>query len=121
MKQQLSEQKITRILKSTQIIEVLAECIKIEHMNDLIDTKFRQPAINSHAKKIKESSQAIQTHLSFLVKNKDKGFFADEYALEIHRVLSHFIGLEITQIREFMDSLDSLIEQTTTALEEQTV
>ncbi len=109
MKKKLSEQRVYNILQSVQIMQVLSEAIKIEFQSELIDTDLKNPAINQHAKRIKESASAIQIHLTGLVKNKDKEYFSYEYAVEMHRVIKHFVGMDINQVREFMDGVDEIM------------
>lgn len=108
MKKQLTEQRAYNILQSVQIMQVLAECVSIEFQSELVDTNLKNPAINQHASRIKESATAIKTHLSGLVKSKDKEYFSNEYAVEMHRVLKYFIGLDIAQVREFMDGVEEM-------------
>ena len=104
----ITTEKASRIIKSMQIIAVLAECISIEFQSDLVDTKFKNPAVNNHSKRIRESAEAIKLHLSSVVKNKDRDFFGYEYAAEMHRLVTHFSGMDIKQIADFMDGIEEL-------------
>lgn len=104
----LPEDKILRVLKSAQNIALLAECISVEFQTDLVDTRFRQPAINQHSKRIRDSIEAIKIHLAGMVKNKDREFFSYDYAVEIHRVIDYFSNMSVEQVRDFMDRVEAI-------------
>lgn len=108
VRNKISEEAILNLLEHVQFIGTAAEMIKIEHMSRLVDHRFKNPVLNNHAKKIKESAAMIQTHLSSLTYNKDREFFEYDYAVQLHRVLKHFIGLSVQQVEEFMDSVEKL-------------
>lgn len=108
MKVKLAEGAVLDLLTHAQFIGVCAELIQIEHRNRLIDTRFSNPAINQHAKRVKESSQMIQTHLSSLTVVKGREFFSDEYCVQLHQALKHFIGLSVEQLTEFVDTIQEI-------------
>ena len=107
----MTPEKTNNILTSLQNIAVLAECIGIEFQQDLCDTRFKNPAINQHRKRITESAEAIKTHLASVIKNKDREFFGYQHAVEFHRAVTFFAGLDYLQLREFMDGVEEQIKQ----------
>ena len=103
----MTDQKKARIFQSVQLIAVMAELIGIEYQIDLTDSKIN-PAINNHSRRIKESSEAIKTHLSSIVNNKQRDFISNEYSVEMHRVMSYFICMPIENIRDIMDKIEKV-------------
>lgn len=106
MKQQMTPEKVYPILKSTHIIGVLAEVIKVEHRMRLFDVKFKQPLLNNHCRKIIESANQIQTDLAIQFKTMKRDELTYEHALQLHRLLDHFIELGIERTEHFMDLVD---------------
>lgn len=107
----LSIEKQADLLKSVHIIGVCARLIQIEFANDLVDTKFKQPLVNQHAKRIAESSQQIKSalnspHMPFKVKSQE--YMDYDYALQMHRIISYFTDMGLEKITEFADGLDKL-------------
>ena len=102
--------KAVRIVKSLQLFYILAELIKMEYYNDLVDAHFKNPAINQHAKRIKESAVAIQVHVASVLKQNTAGNLdaTTEYIGELYRLLDHFVGMDIESITEFLDGIDDL-------------
>jgi hypothetical protein len=114
IKQPLTPERTANIFQSVQFMQVMAELIKVEFQMHM-DTDFKNPAVNQHASKIKQSAEAIQLHLSGIVKAKDPEFFKNEYTPEIYRVFRFFIGMDAEQIREFMDGVEEMQKQETKA------
>lgn len=109
----LSLEKQSDLLKSVHIIGVCARLIEIEYANDLIDTKFKQPLINQHSKRIKESAEQIKKALNspnnpFHVKSKD--YMDYEYSLQLYRVIDFLTDMGLEKITEFADGMDKLKE-----------
>lgn len=104
----LSENKAQAIRNSVKIIGVLAEMIVVEHQSELVDTTFKNAIVNQKTKRIKQDAVGIIRDLStnqrVNIRFLDSGFIED-YACELHRVFTFFIGLPIEQIREVMDEL----------------
>lgn len=105
---QMTDKKIARIYKSVQFIAVMAELIKMEHLSDLVDSRFKNPVVNQFAKRIKNDANEIQFHL----KKNDKVMiefqdidFIENYAAELCRVFHFFIGIPFSQIKTVMDSI----------------
>ncbi|ASU34373.1 hypothetical protein [Mucilaginibacter xinganensis] len=90
---------------------VLAEMIAVEHQSELVDTTFKNAIVNQKAKRIKADAQAIKVDLStnqrVNIRFNDDNFIQD-YACELHRVFTYFIGLPIEQIKTVMDNLYAL-------------
>lgn len=103
----MSPERLYPILKSVHMIGVLAEMIKVEHCNRVIDTKFKQPSTNNHASRIVESANQIQKDLTFQFKCMDREELTYEHALQLHRLLDHFIDLGIERTTEFMDLVEA--------------
>jgi len=104
----LTDKKRADIIKSVQIIGVLAEMIAIEHQTDLVDITFKNAMVNQKAKRIKADARSIKLDLStnqrVNIRFNDDNFIQD-YACELHRVFTYFIGLPIDQIKSVMDNL----------------
>lgn len=107
-KRQLTPQEQYPILKSVQIIGVLSHLIQIEYQSRLVDVRFKQPAVNNNARKIKEAAEQIQKDLAFQFKLKDREQMQYEHSIELWRVFDHFAELTTEQIREFMDGVDKV-------------
>lgn len=107
-KRQLTVQEQYPILKSVQIMGVLAHLIQIEYQTRICDLKFKQPSVNNHARKIKESTEQIQKDLAFQFKLKDREQMAYEHSVELWRVFDHFCKLTTEEVRDFMDGVDEL-------------
>lgn len=103
----MTDEKKARILTSVQLINLCAEIIAIEYQNDLVDSRFKQPAINNHSRRIKEGAQAIKTHLTSLATNKDKDFFNYDYSVEMHRLITQVLQMPAEQLRGINDQLES--------------
>lgn len=112
MKQQLSIHKQFELLRSVQLIGVMAQMIDVEFQKHFIDTKHRNPIINNHAKRIKESSEAIGRLLKqsgFAPKDGDK--FNYEYVLNMYEVFEHFTTMDYEQLEEYLTGLRKLLKQ----------
>lgn len=108
VKLQMTDKKRADIIKSVQVMGVLADMIVIEYQNDLIDTTFKNAIVNQKAKRIRADAKAIKVDLSsnqrVNIRFNDENFIED-YACNLHRVLTFFIGLPSEQISEVMDNL----------------
>ncbi|HEY4326136.1 MAG TPA: hypothetical protein VGN20_19255 [Mucilaginibacter sp.] len=108
LKLELSEKKRQDVVNSIKIIGVLAEMIKVEHQSELVDSTFKNAIVNQKAKRIKEDAIGIIRDLStnqrvnirFLDDN-----YIEDYACELHRVFTFFVGLPLDQVKEAMDNL----------------
>lgn len=108
MKQPLTPKKAQALFLSMQTTAILAELISIEYHNVLIDTKFKNPAINQHAKRIKESSEAIRLHLAALLDTKDREFFAYDYCVELSVLFKFFTTMPLEQIQDTIKQIEEL-------------
>ena len=106
MRSPIQEERIYPILKSVHTIGVLAEMIGIEYQNHAVSIKFKQPSTNQHASRIRESANQITKDLAFQFKVTDRDTLTYEHALQLHRLVSHFIDLGIERTTEFMDLVD---------------
>ena len=107
----LSLEKQSELLKSVHHIGVFARLIQIEFENDLVDSKFKQPIINQHAKRIKESAEQIKKALNspnnpFYVKSQE--YMDYEYTLQLYRVFDFFTDMGLEKITEFADGMYKL-------------
>lgn len=107
----ISQKQAERILKQAQIIGTLNRCIGIEIMQDLTDVRFKHPTLNNHTRRLKEAVNGIMLHLGTIVQVKNRDEFDYEYALEMHRLITHFCGMSTEQIRDFMDKVDSELDK----------
>ncbi len=103
----MTDEKKARILTSVQLINLCAELIGIEYQNDLVDSRFKQPAVNNHSKRIREGAQAIKTHLASIATNKDKEFFSYDYSIEMHRLITQVLQMPVEEIRGINDQLEA--------------
>lgn len=118
VKNHITEEAVANLLEHVQLIGLSAEIIKIEYQSRLVDTRFKNPNINNHAKRIKESANMIQTHLASLTYNKDREFFEYEYCVQLHRVLKHFMQLRIDQLETFMEGIEKMQAEADSQLQE---
>lgn len=108
LKKTISHESQAEILKSVHIIGVLADVMTIEYSKRIIDTRFKLPTSNQHAKRIKESTEAIKRDTQYQFKVKDREFMQYEYAIEVWRLLDYFSEMGIDKIREFNDGLEKI-------------
>lgn len=111
MKHTFTPEKSERIFKSMQNISVFAEFIGMEFQIDLTDTKFINPAINQHSKRIKESATSIQTHVGGVIKNKDKEFFTYEYCTALYELFTYFTTMPLEGIQDTLNQIEELKKQ----------
>lgn len=107
MKKRLSEQKQFDIVRSIQMIGVMAKMIDVEFHQHIVDTKFRNPIINNHARKIKESTEQIiklLTQSGALLKDQEK--FDYEYVLNLYKIFEHVTQMSYEQISEQVKRLE---------------
>lgn len=104
-----TDKRIPRILKTIQLISLLAEIAKIEIQHDLTDTKFKNNrSLNNHVRNLKQAANSIQTEMSAFGKLKDREEFSYNYAIEMHRLISYFSMLTSEQIGQFMDNVETI-------------
>ena len=100
--------KVKDVLHSVQTISALANCIIIEHQNDLIDSRFKIPVLNQKAKRIREYSEDIKKALLTFTVVKDEDYTNYEHSTAMHRLFKWFALLDAEQINSYMDELESL-------------
>ncbi len=90
----------------------MAKVIQMEYQQDM-DVRFKNPMANQFAGRIIKDALAIEYHLK---NNKRANIeftdpdFVEDYAGELHRVIHFFIRLPLSQIKEVMDSIESVAE-----------
>lgn len=114
----VTPEKAAAIVKSLQFFYIAAQLIKVEFQYELVDAKFKNPAVNFHAKRIMDSANAIQRDIASVLKPRTGSDInnTEEYINELYRLLDHFIGMDVKYISDFMDGIDEL---KTTILNEQ--
>lgn len=106
VKDDYTPEKEIKLLSYIQLVALCAEIIMIEYQDTAISTRFKNPAINNHSKRIVESADAIRKHLSFLSENKDREKFMYSSSLQFHRVFKFFMEYPPEKLEELMDTLD---------------
>jgi len=104
----MTEKDKLALLESVHMIGILNEVVQIEYQCLLVDHKFKMPALNNHAKKIKDSSNAIKTSLNTNFNNKDPESMTYTYAIQMHRLIAYFMAMDIERVEEFMDGVEDL-------------
>lgn len=100
--------KEKRILNHVQNMSVLATCMDIEFHNDLVDYKFKEPTMNNHIRRIRESLEQIKKGLSFKYKVTDREFMTYVHAGAVYRVFDYFSTMDTDQLNSIMDGFDEL-------------
>lgn len=100
--QPFSEARKKALLTSVQVIGLLAECIQVQFQNSLVDSKFKNPAINQHSKRIKESSEAIKLHLSSIATLPNRDQFTYDYAVHMTALIELFLHHTPEQLEELV-------------------
>jgi len=95
------------ILRSVSSIHSLADLIIIEYFQILCEKPFKIPALNQKARRIKQDAEDIKQHLNGLARVKDANE-TQEHAFEMLRMFKIFSTMEITQLRGFLDRIESL-------------
>ncbi len=111
-KTKLTPQKQFELLRSVQLIGVMAQMIQVEFQNHFVDTKHRNPIINNHAKRIKESSETIMRYLKqsgFEIKDKEE--FNYDYVLNMYEIFAHFTQMSPEQLKEYNHGLQQIIKE----------
>ncbi len=103
----MNEEKVKRILRHCQIMNVLVDVMGIEMQYDLAVTKFTDPRVNNHIRRLKESLEEIKKNLAYLVTAKDREFSLYGHATEVHRLFRYFGTMDSTQLSEIMDAYES--------------
>lgn len=99
-------EKEQRILRHVQVMSVLASCMEIEYMNDLVDMRWKDPNMNNHIRRIKESLEQIKKGLNFKYKIKDKELMTIDHPVQVHRLFNYFSTMDTTQLSELMDAYE---------------
>jgi DNA-directed RNA polymerase subunit F len=105
--------KVKDVLHSVQTISALANCIIIEHQNDLIDSRFKIPVLNQKAKRIREYSEDIKKAFAAFTVIKDEEYMEYEHSSAMHRLFKWFALLDAEQINSYMDELENLDKKST--------
>lgn len=106
VKRPMTDEQCEPILKSVHMIGVLAEVIKVEHRDRIFDTRFKSPNMNNHANKIIQSCDQLQKDLAFQFKLKDRERMQYQEALQLWRIIDHFVDCGAERMEEFMDLVD---------------
>lgn len=99
-------EKEKRILRHVQTMSVLASCMEIEFYSDLVDMRFKEPNMNNHIRRIKESLEQIKKGLNFKYKIKDRELMTIDHPVQVHRLFNYFSTMETTQLTELMDAYE---------------
>mgnify|MGYP001593996056 FL=1 len=102
----MNEEKVKLIIRHCQIINTLMDCVDIEMTYDLSATKFNDPRINNHVRRIKESVDQIKKALSYIVTVKDREFSNFEHSPQVHRIFRYFATMDTKQLSEIMDQYE---------------
>ena len=103
----MTPQKQYDILRSVQLIGVMAQMIEIEFSKHMVDNKFRNPIINNHSRRIKESAEQIR---KLLMKPLDNEFFTYEYATNMYEIFETLATFEAEKIIEYNEGLKKIME-----------
>lgn len=103
-----SEETLKRVLRSVQTMAVLADCMEIEMSEDLSFSKFADPNMNNHVRKIKDSIVALRAGINRLVKTPDQEFVTFEHSPQAHRLFKFFSTMSTTQLTEYLDLLETV-------------
>lgn len=95
------------------MIGTLAELIRVEYQIELVDTRFKLPEINNHAKQILRSVKAIKEHLGAISYCKDREDMEDNFAAEMHVLVKYFSKYPTDKIREFNEGICKISEPIT--------
>ena len=102
----MKEEKIKNILRHCQTMAILADVMDIEMHTDLVDAKFKDPKINNHVRRLKESIAQIKTGLAYLVKPIDREHATYTHAVEMHRLFKYFATTDSRQLADIMDAYE---------------
>lgn len=100
-------EKEQRILQHCQTMGVLANCIEIEFMQDLVDARWKDPNLNNHVRKLKESLRQIKLGLAYKFKVKDQELMDNELSPQVHRLFKYFSTMDVNQLRDIIDAYEA--------------
>lgn len=107
-KEPFSLERKVRLLENVQMIGLLTDLIKIAYQDNLVDSKFKNPALNLHRGKIRDSADAISLHLSSIADLKDREEFNNNYCAEMYALIKHFSHYPTDKLREFNEGIAEL-------------
>jgi len=81
--------------------------MEIEYFSDLVDFRFKEPNMNNHIRRIKESLEQIKKGLNFKYKVKDRELMNIDHPVQVHRLFTFFSTMDTTQLTELMDAYES--------------
>jgi len=99
-------EKIKRVLRHCQTMNVLVGCLEIEMAYDLHSAKFTDPRVNNHIRRIKESLGQIELALAFAVKHTNREQMKYDHHFEMHRLFRYFGTMETNQLRSILDQYE---------------
>ncbi len=105
-------EKEKRILRHVQTMSVLTTCMQVEYMQDIVDARFKDPNMNNHIRRIKESLEQIRKGLSFKYKVIDRDFMENEHGLVMHRLFTYFSTMETSQLDSIITAYEAYDKET---------
>lgn len=110
----MTPQKQYDILRSVQLIGVMAQMIEIEFHSHLVEANFRNPMMEVHAKEIKLRCQQILNDLvESGVNIKCNDTFTEEYATNMYEIFETLATFEAEKIIEYNEGLKKITQQLT--------
>ena len=100
-------EKIKRVLRHCQTMNVLVGCLEIEMTYDLHSAKFTDPRVNNHIRRIKESLGQIELALAYAVKHTNREHMKYDHNFEVHRLFRYFSTMDTTQLKNLMDAYEN--------------
>lgn len=118
-KQELTDDKVTRILTDVQFIATVAQLAENRWRNNLFDANLRSNTMRNFNRQIYVAARSIKQELAMRFNAKDPDELEYEMAAEMDRVVSFFCMLPAGLISSIMDRLEEekrlLIEQSNTS------
>ena len=79
----------------------------IEVQSDLVDARFKNPIVNNHIRRIKESITQVHLSLASMVKSLDYEHSKYDHATQMHRVFKYFSTMDTAQMSDMMDAFET--------------
>lgn len=105
-KQELTEERVVKILKDVQFIGTVAQLVENKWRNNLFDTDLRSQTLKNFNRMIYNGAQGVKRELSSKYRLHEPDELEYEIAPEMERVLDFFCTLPAEATSEIMDKLE---------------
>ena len=111
MKHIVTQEKAEEVFASIQRMTMFFELARIEEQVFLFDHRFRNPVMNNHIKRIRESLQALEKESGRLITSKDTEYFKYEHTPLLHVIFKAYMFQDKRFLEEVVNQLEDSEKQ----------